>query len=370
MKLKVVISRIKLPPLILAALLFAQTILAQHSSPTFPAAMNGEKSINTVLDSIITWQWDSASSAYSKLQQAERYDYSSDNQVISTSQQAWDNGSWLNHWYSTYGYSANSFDTSEVDLLWQNGAWINYDSDHYTYGANNKVSNWQQVLRTNGAWQNYMQFALAYDSLNRPTLQWQMQFVGGIWDTIGVDTYMYDSLGNQVADIYKVPANASWASSFETLEAYDTSHNELSFISMQWLSDTWDSTYRGMAAYDTLNRTVYWVYQEYSNGVWANTDSAHYYYGQPVTGIINEPVNTPYVSVYPNPSKSVINIVYRSAGNESAIASLYDGEGRVMLSQPVTGVRQMDVHQLASGVYQLVLAGENGTRIVKQVVIQ
>ena len=79
---------------------------------------------------------------------------------------------------------------------------------------------------------------------------------------------------------------------------------------------------------------------------------------------INEATANSGVSVYPNPTTGKLNVVTSSA---SAVAVVTDMTGRVVLSQDVKANDQLDLSNLANGVYYVRVAGNNGTSTVKVV---
>jgi hypothetical protein len=70
------------------------------------------------------------------------------------------------------------------------------------------------------------------------------------------------------------------------------------------------------------------------------------------------------LEVFPNPATSILNITLKTLPEDKTI-TLYDIQGRVMIQQPLEEHQQLNIDQLAKGIYILKIADWRG-RIIKQ----
>jgi hypothetical protein len=64
-------------------------------------------------------------------------------------------------------------------------------------------------------------------------------------------------------------------------------------------------------------------------------------------------------------------VACNSAGMAPVTATLCDISGRVLITRPITAsLNQIDVSNLAAGIYHLVFTDDKGNRAVKRVVIE
>lgn len=81
------------------------------------------------------------------------------------------------------------------------------------------------------------------------------------------------------------------------------------------------------------------------------------------TGIAN--VNNSVFTLYPNPARNIVNVLLNIDRNESQVkVSILDAAGRLVRTENVNSVRagsiiELNISDLASGVYQIALEGEN-----------
>ncbi|MEZ5173156.1 MAG: T9SS type A sorting domain-containing protein [Bacteroidia bacterium] len=81
------------------------------------------------------------------------------------------------------------------------------------------------------------------------------------------------------------------------------------------------------------------------------------------TGIAN--VSNSVFTLYPNPARNIVNVLLNIDRNESQVkVSIIDAAGRLVRTENVNSVRagsiiELNISDLASGVYQIALEGEN-----------
>jgi subtilisin-like proprotein convertase family protein len=75
-------------------------------------------------------------------------------------------------------------------------------------------------------------------------------------------------------------------------------------------------------------------------------------------------------TVYPNPSKGILNIQLSSLTGDSASADIYDVQGRKVASTTITNsLTQLSIDNLTNGVY-FVVVNQNNQKTTKKIVLQ
>jgi hypothetical protein len=87
--------------------------------------------------------------------------------------------------------------------------------------------------------------------------------------------------------------------------------------------------------------------------------------GTPVTGV--REISTNDINVYPVPAASELNISVKNGGVYQA--SVFDLQGRKLVSQPVSAQSAINVSELSNGIYILVVENNAGERMQKRIVI-
>lgn len=96
-----------------------------------------------------------------------------------------------------------------------------------------------------------------------------------------------------------------------------------------------------------------------ANGVWVSDLN---------TGIL-EQVKDNDLQVFPNPTDGLVNVIMPDLGGKTANVSLYGLDGKVMMTKTVQSKQfQLDLHNLASGTYLLVINSNN--RIFRKSIIR
>ena len=85
------------------------------------------------------------------------------------------------------------------------------------------------------------------------------------------------------------------------------------------------------------------------------------------TNIANNYLANALVSVYPNPNKG--NFVVETGSTEKQTMQLFDVNGKLVLNQTINGKTNIDVSNLAEGVYNLSLINSEWFVVNKRVVI-
>ncbi|HEX5154386.1 MAG TPA: T9SS type A sorting domain-containing protein [Parafilimonas sp.] len=76
------------------------------------------------------------------------------------------------------------------------------------------------------------------------------------------------------------------------------------------------------------------------------------------------------VKVYPNPVQSILNIDFQEPGRPQKRISVYDVNGRLLLTRSANGNTQLDVRSLANGIYLVKINDETGREVYDGKVIK
>lgn len=87
--------------------------------------------------------------------------------------------------------------------------------------------------------------------------------------------------------------------------------------------------------------------------------------GTPVTGV--KEISSNDMNVYPVPAASALNISVKNGGHYQA--SIFDLQGRKLVSEPVSAHSAINVSELSNGIYILVVENNAGERMQKRIVI-
>ena len=130
-------------------------------------------------------------------------------------------------------------------------------------------------------------------------------------------------------------------------------------VSANWMID-----YKMIMGYDANGKADTARSYGYVNGAFLNKHFYRFIFTNATTGV-NTVVqaNKDAVILYPNPAKDVL---YIKKGNSSIHhVKLWDNKGQLVME--ATGdVRELNISQLAAGIYHLYADGEYGARFVKQ----
>jgi hypothetical protein len=130
-----------------------------------------------------------------------------------------------------------------------------------------------------------------------------------------------------------------------------TTFNE--FLSCKW--DNGKKVYFDSCAYTT----------SYSSSCFAYTDSCNYYNN---CGGIEQYTNSEHVIIAPNPSNGNFTIELSSSAKQTM--QVYDVNGKLVLSQPISGKTTIDASSLNEGVYNITITNSIGITNKKLVIVR
>jgi len=361
---------------------------------------NNAKSLTGILDSTLVWNWDAGNSSYDQLVSGTWLTYDANNNNTNLLSKIYNSGSWNNYNQHNYTYDGNNNLTQDLYQLWGGTAWTNQSQTTNTYDGNNNQTNTVVQNWTSGAWVNFSQtikhynsgnlvvssilqswvssawsttdsFVNTYDGNNNLINETDLYWSGGVWMNNQQWIYTYNSANKVTTDLNQTWTGAAWANQQKDTYTYDGNNNLVNDLTNGWNGNLETTVQNLIYAYDNSNNNTSIINQQEQANALVNQDSTHLYYHETTSGINNITSLNAAISVYPNPSKYVISVAYHSVDLSPVTATLYDVTGRPVAVQTINnGVQQIDVHELSSGVYQMVFTNDKGGREVKRVVVE
>jgi hypothetical protein len=267
-----------------------------------------------------TYMWNTSASNWEGLAKTE-YTYDGGGNLISDMGYSWDDGTsaWVKETKTEYTYS-NGLVSVETDYKWDGGQWVKFSKTELTYNANKKNTLAVSYVWDGSQWLN--------------SKKWE---------------YTYDTSGNQTLSLSYGWDGSQWVFSGKTESTY--SGGKLTVYSVfNWIGNQWFGLLKNEITYGVSNGLNYtvtigsgWVINQ-----WVKKSRSTSWYSVQSTGINNLSEKT--ISVYPNPAREFI--VFDLADiSGSAIAEVFDIQGKMVLEQRLYGNRKMSVSNLSRGLY-------------------
>lgn len=331
----------------------------------------------------------------------------------------WDNGQWEVSRKNSYvfRYVNNKPQAADNDITYAGNPTVQRFTDSFTYNANGSLNTITKrrnsvpagnvsvdLYKYDGSNRLY-QIATAYAGMNDTFYKHYTynankmvcaSVVGG--DTTEVITILKDAVGRtvyQLSAAYDSDTVQSYtkniytynaAGRVDSFESYYTDTDDTTiFLPAEkivnqynsagklagWVrsigdgvSANWIIDYKMVMGYDANGKADTARSYGYVNGAFLNKHFYRFIFTNTTTGVNTVAhANKDAVIVYPNPAKDVL---YIKKGNSSIHhVKLWDNKGQLVME--ATGdVRELNISQLAAGIYHLYADGEYGARVVKQ----
>ncbi len=234
---------------------------------------------------------------------------------------------WVEHNKDEYAYDSNGNRTSYYYSVWNEitSNWVNRYKSEYTYGSNgNPVSGssyeWDEATNE---WAGSSTWEDGYDSYGNLTF---------------ISEYTWDeTTGNWVG----------WKE--ETI--YDYNYLAKDLILPDWFQD------ENMK--HKITDVLHYSTNEDTGGLYVEGRGKFFYSDKTITGIDNNEIEL--VQVYPNPASSTL---YIKGLAPNVAVSIFDLNGLLIGNKQLNG-NQMDISELANGVYILKVSNHGKPRIMK-----
>lgn len=268
------------------------------------------------------------------------YTYNSQGDINETIQEKWDlnTKSWQNNARTVYTYTASKL-TEELTYDWDGSAWRLFARDTYHYNGNNPDSIYTEYYN----------------------------ILASQWEYSSLDVNSYTSSNDNDTSTHHTynKLQSIWEPSSRYLYTYDNSHNILTWITQKFVSGNFENDTKQQTTYNTNNlrtfsETEKWNKQsgkfEFYEGS-ISASSRLYWYYEPVTADVNDPISNNSIAIYPNPASSNIHIQMElPQGNGLLDFAIYSQEGKQMRfwHEPYSGglySRAIDVTDIPNGLY-------------------
>jgi hypothetical protein len=278
--------------------------------------------------------------------------------VTSSVRQYWNAGVWENTNQTLRTFNADNFETEVLHKIWDGAAWQNNVRYTYTRDADNHVTELTVENWTGGAWVGNYKWLKTYNSLGLITEFIEQNYNGISWENYSRYLYSYSSSNLLTIEDYQLWDNIAlgWYNSDRNVYQYDI-NDKMESSTHYTMGMGWSYDYRYIYTYDADGYLYSSLYQDYGMG-WVNLSRAFYYYENYVPSAIESIGGTDVISLYPNPTEGISNLVFESKQNESLQLSVYNTLGQSVKTETVeaqTGKNsiQLDLSTLNSGSYFL-----------------
>ena len=297
--------------------------------------------------------------------------YDSKNNQTYYSKKTWNGTAWVNSLIIGNAYTYDANNNIITDQVNGSGGQTIYT---YTYNSSNYVVNElrQDFVVTCSSFINTFQNKYWYNSSNKLTTFVGLACIrsGGSscpcnWQICLEEMRGYDTHNNLTSDsvLYNICSNPSTVSSF----TYDANNNLIIELLKTVYGSAFVNNNINTYTYDANNlKTSYTRKNFNSAGTKVISGDSTVYYFTAVTSINQIKNNIAKISVYPNPSNGLFVVEPNSTDKQTL--QIFDVNGKLVLSQTITGKANIDASNLAEGVYNLSLINTNGV-VNKRLVI-
>lgn len=352
------------------------------------------------------------------------YEYDGNNNLISETYMDWENGEWKVVEKVTYTYNVDNKVIGELGQKWNlsTNMFENSYRDTYSY-VDGKFSGQIGEFWENSSWNNEWKIDITNGINGFPTSYLSYDGSGLQWDLADQGTFSYNASNKVTEEVSKKWVNATWVNSYKTLYTYNANNKILNSRDANWdiFNSLWVATsdrmdyvvdvtgnrtsdvegyfsnnsqyeYKNEYTYDTssfmsnyahpfkdkngvdyltedfpyvnkiLSKTQSYLNQE-TNTYTINSRTTYNYNSSITLSTEQVEIVNVGVSVYPNPTTSVLNIDCPNSLTISKI-KIMDVTGKTVLVQ-VGDVKQINVDNLISGLYIVNLYSENGNTTIK-----
>ncbi len=345
----------------------------------------------------ITYLWDKTNIPNKWIYSVKsEYHFNGDGDMTSVIAYAWDNTSMPNKWIGTTKTEntfVNGNNTLSTRYTWGGNAWAQSSKTESTYNASGNILveitsmylfQWMNVSKTEHSYdaggKDILETHYDWDMIatdwtvdsktentynangkiaTATSSDWDKTLTVPAWVKSDKTEYVYNSDGNVTSmSMYEWNTSTSLWDGFMKMETFYTANEITGFIIYHWdkvvnPATGWvNFSKEEQTASGTLPSGVKYVEMtgsEWDVNKWVNSDKDTYYYSGQSTSIFNNS-DTKGIRVYPNPAKEFI-VFNLSDIPESAVAEIYDIQGRKVLEHKISQNRQISVSNLSTGLY-------------------
>jgi hypothetical protein len=243
--------------------------------------------------------------------------YNGNGLADSATEYSWNGSNWINAYRTTLTYNSNYKIIIDLYQEWVNAQWENSDKAIYTYNINSRIvaeerARWDKF---NALWKK--DYSTTYDL--------------DIWSNRIRNTYTDDSFQYKEEYTYDTTALLSnFAHPFRDKTGIDYILEDLPYFN-KVLTETYSTFNKQISSYENNSRTTY----NYNNSI--------------VLGVENAKIASTKITVYPNPTSSILYINPSEAVTIDKVV-VVDITGKTVLHQNQNS-NQINIEKLAKGFY-------------------
>ena len=275
--------------------------------------------------------------------------YDANGHLTSMTEQILDGYGWENSYRQIDSYDVSGNQTSYVEQIWSafHSAWVNRDSGAFVYDVNNYLisETWKNWDTTTSVWVNSSSTSYTNNTNGKPLNYIQQSWNGSAWVNSYENTIIYNTNGDAISNL-----GQSWNGFFFQDNYKDTitySGYQTTITGQEWNGNTWVNNDQQIYTHDTYGNLTSDELQQWDYFTWGFSEERVYYYSCIQNGIAQILDKKGRISIYPNPTTSVLHI---DIENKNTEIKIYDMLGNVVLTSYSS---QIDVSFLQSGIYFL-----------------
>ena len=358
-----------------------------------------EFAINTDgdLTSEETFQWNPVDEDWDKKNKKE-YTFDSNGNIILYVSSNFNNNEWVPFSKSEHIYDSDGQMIKLNGYLWDD-EWVNNGSADFSYDAQGNITQkiWYQWNSQENSWIPSSKYDYAFDADENmiQEIKYEWNFEANDWTNIRKLEFIYDTEGYMTEMVYTLwsQQNNTWRNISIKEYIYDNYYNLTEEKFSQWNGETnvWQISYKDVYAYNTdymledlllpmsysyvnipeefstmllSGETLYW---DDETGDWEFDGGYNLYYSeQLISDILDK--ESAGIKIYPNPASEFIYFEATDNTTNSTV-EVFDMQGRMVLSQEISGKQQISVSHLDKGLYIYKLV-QNGKPISGKIMIE
>ncbi len=184
------------------------------------------------------------------------YMYDSNNNIISSLSEFYENNIWEKYKRKTYIYSSNNNLTS---LVYEHGSSLSIRlRNTYSYDPNGNLTKKLSELRNRSGFENNYVYTYVYDRNNNLISRVKKAWIGTQWENSRLYTYTYNSIGSIISYQQQGWNGSSWENKRRYSYTYDSNNNVVLKLYERWIGKKWKWDKQNIYTYDSnANMTLY-----------------------------------------------------------------------------------------------------------------
>ncbi|MDT3695236.1 MAG: T9SS type A sorting domain-containing protein [Ignavibacterium sp.] len=272
--------------------------------------------------------------------------------------QQWDNTNWLNVDRYQYTFVNNNL-TEELFQQYISG-WNNVELIQNSYDSQNNIIETLYNRWENDNWFLESKFTNQYSNGNLTVVILQEGWIDTIWTNIVLQTINYNSnhlLIEYVAQYWH--SINGWINQQRWVRTYTPDNKFLEWVTQFWQNNNWENSSRLISTYDANGNETVFAWEMWENSAWQNHIQILYNYTvvSDIEENLGNEFNYSLAQNYPNPFNPSTRIQYSTSSMQHVSLKVYDLLGREVATlldeYKSAGFYELefDASKLSSGVY-------------------